>query len=52
MKRTLRLDRETLTELSADELLGVAGAAYPTLAGGCIPTTPIVTCYVQTVHNC
>ena len=31
MKRTLRLDRETLTELTTEELQGVAGGVPKTL---------------------
>ena len=37
MKRTLSLKRETLTELSSDELVHVAGGAAP-------PTSPLVDC--------
>jgi hypothetical protein len=37
MKRTLNLRRETLAELTADELTGVVGAAAQTLKGGSCP---------------
>jgi hypothetical protein len=37
MKRSLTLKSETLAELTADELTGVAG-------GGVLPTTPVDAC--------
>jgi hypothetical protein len=37
VKRTLSIKRETLAELTADELTGVVGAAQATLKGGSCP---------------
>ena len=44
MKRHLTLKRENLTELSADDLLAVAGAAPP--------TTPVDYCLRNTQYVC
>jgi hypothetical protein len=56
MKRTLRLDRDTLTELTTDELSqAVAGLSGPTCVGATCPAVPCMTqrlgCYDLT-HNC
>lgn len=47
MKRVLRLHSESLTELTADELGGVAGAADQQLSLSC----PILRC-IGTVQEC
>lgn len=43
MKRTLTLKSETLTELTADELTGVAG--------GVLPTIPVDACLDGLLHT-
>ena len=47
MKRTLRLRSESLTELTADELGGVAGAAEEQISLSC----PVLRC-VNTIQEC
>lgn len=52
MRRTLRLSKETLTELTPDDLRSVAGAALPTL--DCIASLPTLDCIgsLPTLRGC
>jgi hypothetical protein len=48
MKRTLALKKEALTELSTDELVGVAGGTTP-ITRTCTPIITSPSCVIVTV---
>ena len=52
-KRTLVLERETLTELPTGDLAAVVGGAPPTLkVQECLPSVAVHTCVDCLTHGC